>query len=44
MNWFLVGMWAFAGILNLCVPGEISKLSYGCVWFYLMFRLILDAI
>lgn len=44
MNWFLFGIWVFIGLLNLCLPCEISKISYACMWFTLILKLLLEAL
>ena len=36
--------WAVIGIIELCLPGKISKFSYGLTWFALMIKLLQDVL
>lgn len=44
MDWVLFGLWVVIGIVNLCLPCEISKINYACVWLVLILKLLLEAL
>lgn len=44
MNWVLFGIWFVLGLINLCFPGNVTKLEYGLIWFTFVFHLLCDAI